>query len=110
MKTNTVTSLVEGERPNTNSSNNEITFYREFHELWRMDLNKHNPYLILDDIGAFVHAISPSGKKYLVLLPHKNSLTYSSYYFLTVVDPNTPDNKFILEPNFHISDFRWVEK
>lgn len=108
---NSVRSLVEGQGPYFIPSKNEILFVRESgfynRELWQMDIGQAKPHLVLSDTRGNEQAVSPSGNKYLILVPHKKPL--GSSYFLTVVDPKNPERKYIVEPNSNYG-FRWISK
>ena len=111
LKTNSVKKLIEGQGPYFISSKNEISFVRESgfynRDLWQLDIEQAKPRLVLSDIRGYEQAVSPSGEKYIILLPHKQPL--SSSYFLTVVDANDTERKFIVEPNSNYG-FRWIQK
>jgi hypothetical protein len=111
LRTNSIESLIEGQGPQHIPSNNEVSFIRESgfynRKLWQININQKKPRLVLDDIRGYETAVSPSGKKYLTLMPHKQPL--GSSYFLTLVDPNDQERKLIIEPNSHYG-FRWIKK
>jgi len=108
---NSVRSLIEGQDPQFIPSKNEISFFRVSgfynRDLWQGNTELTNPRLVLSDIRGNEVAISPSGRKYLILVPHKQPL--GSSYFLTLVDPNNSEKRFIVEPNSHYG-FRWINK
>ena len=108
---NSVRSLIEGQGPQFVPSKNEISFFRVSgfynRDLWQSNTELTNPRLVMSDIRGNEVAISPSGRKYLILVPHKQPL--GSSYFLTLVDPNDSDKKFIVEPNSRYG-FRWINK
>lgn len=107
---NSVRSLTEGQYPQFIPSKNEISFFRVSgfynRDLWQGNTELSNPRLIMGDIRGNEVAISPSGRKYLMLVPHKQPL--GSSYFLTLVDPNDSNKRFIVEPNSHYG-FRWIK-
>ena len=111
LKKNIVKRLIEGQGPYFISSKNEISFLRESgfynRDLWQLDIEQGKPRLVLSDIGGYEQAVSPSGSKYLILVPHKQPL--GSSFFLTVVDANDTERKFIVEPNSNFG-FRWIPK
>ena len=111
LETHFIKSLIEGQRPYFIPANNETLYVRESghynRDLWQMDIELTNPVLVLSDIRGVGHAVSPSGNKYLISVPHKQPLGNSC--FLIVVDPNNPNKKFIVDPNFHYG-FRWIQK
>jgi len=108
---NSVRSLIEGQGPQFIPYKNEISFFRVSgfynRDLWQGNAELTSPRLVLSDIRGNEVAISPSGRKYLILAPHKQPL--GSSYFLTLVDPNDSEKRFIVEPNFHYG-FRWTNK
>ncbi len=108
---NSVRSLTEGQYPQFVPSKNEISFFRVSgfynRDLWQGNTDLTTPRLVLSDIRGNEVAISPSGMKYLILVPHKQPL--GSSYFLTLVDPNNNKKRFIVEPNSHYG-FRWINK
>lgn len=110
-ESNSVKSLIEGQDPQFIPSKNEISFFRVSgfynRDLWQGNTELTNPHLVLSDVRGNEVAISPSGRKYLILVPHKQPL--GSSYFLTLVDPNDSEKKFIVEPNSHYG-FRWINK
>ncbi len=110
-ETDSVKTFVEGQGPLFIPESNEITFIRESgfynRDLWQVKIGQNNPRLIFSDIRGYETAVSPSGRKYLILVPHKQPL--GSSYFLTLVDPTDQDRKLIIEPNSHYG-FRWIEK
>ena len=109
LRTKSVGSLVEGQGPQFIPSNNEISFVRESEfynrEIWQTSIEQKNPRLVLGNIQGYETAVSPSGRKYLILVPHKQPLVSS--YFLTLVDPNDQGKRLIIEPNSHYG-FRWI--
>ncbi len=109
--TNSVKNIAEGSDPIIISSTNEITFLREKgmykSELWRFDLKTGKSSLVLKEINGYHHAVSPSGKRFLIHVPHKQPLGDSN--FLTVTDPSDISRRFILQPSSRY-DFRWVPK
>lgn len=111
LESNFVKSLIEGQKPYFISSKNEISFVREsgFYncDLWQMDIEQANSQLVLSDVKGYETAVSPSGRKYLILLPYKQPL--GSKYFLVVLDPNVPEKKFIVDPDSGCG-FRWIQK
>jgi hypothetical protein len=108
---NSVKGNIEGQGPQFVPSKNEIVFFRVSgfykRDLWQSNAELANPRLVLSDIRGDEVAISPSGKRYLILVPHKQPLGGS--LFLTLVDPNNSDRKYILEPNSRFG-FRWINK
>lgn len=111
LEANLIRSLTEGQYPQFIPSKNEVSFFRASgfynRDLWQGNTELTNPLLVLSDIRGNEVAISPSGNKYLILVPHKQPL--GSSYFLTLVDPNDGDKRFIVEPNSHYG-FRWINK
>lgn len=107
---NSVRSLTEGQYPQFIPSKNEISFFRVSgfynRDIWQGNTELSNPRLVLSDIRGNNVAVSPSGRKYLILVPHKQPL--GSSYFLTLLDPNDIDKRFIIEPNSHYG-FRWIK-
>lgn len=108
---NSVISLIEGQDPQFIPSKNEISFFRVSglynRDLWQGNTELTNTRLVLNDIRGNEVAISPSGEKYLILEPHKQPL--GSSYFLTLIDPNDSEKRFIVKPNSHYG-FRWINK
>ncbi len=72
-----------------------------------MDIEKRAPSLVVKD-SRDQYAISPSGKRYLIQVPHKQIL--GDNYFLVVVDPNDTGRKFTIDPSCRYYDFRWIQK
>ena len=111
VKTNAVECFLEGQWPLFIPVSGEISFVRESgfynRDLWQVNIGQKNPRLVLSDIRGYETAVSPSGRKYLILVPHKQPLGNS--YFLTLVDPTDLDRKLIIEPNSHYG-FRWIRK
>lgn len=111
LETSSVESLAEGFKPIVISNSNELTFLRESgfynREIWKMDIEKRDTHLVTKDSGD-QYAVSPSGERYLIQVPHKQPL--GDNYFLVVIDPNDTENKFIIDPSYRYYDFRWVKK
>ncbi|WP_028582154.1 TolB-like translocation protein [Desulfogranum japonicum] len=110
LETSNVESLVEGFMPTVIPSSNELTFLRESgfykREIWKMDIEKRTPSLVIKG-SRDQYAISPSGKRYLIQVPHKQIL--GDNYFLVVVDPNDNARKYIIDPSYRYYDFRWIQ-
>ena len=108
---NSVRRLTEGQYPQFIPSKNEILFYRAsgFYngDLWQGNTALTNPRLVLSNVQGNKVAVSPSGLKYLIAVPHKQPLGRS--YFLTLVDPNDTEKRFIVLPNSFYG-FRWINK
>ena len=108
---NSVRSLTEGQYPQFIPSKNEVSFFRASgfynRDLWQGNTELTNPRLVLSDIRGNEVAVSPSGRKYVILVPHKQPL--GSSYFLTMLDPNDNDKRFIVQPNSRYG-FRWINK
>jgi hypothetical protein len=110
LETNSVRNIIEGQGPHYISSKNMISFFRVSgfynRDLWQVDMDMTNPHLVLRNIRGNETAVSPSGTKYLISVPHKQPL--SNNRFLTIIDPNDSERRFIVEPNSY-SGFRWIK-
>jgi hypothetical protein len=108
---NSVKDIAEGRDPRIIASTDEITFLREKgmykNELWRLDLKTGTSALVLEEMKGYHHAVSPSGKRFLIPVPHKQPLGDSN--FLTVTDLADINRRFIIQPSSRY-DFRWVPK
>jgi len=104
-----VNSITEGKDPETVSETYEISFLRDKGmsdcEAWRWNPKEGKARLILKEIKSYKHSVSPSGNKLLIQIPHKNPL--GGNYFLTVIDPEHPERKHIVEPSTY-GPFRWI--
>lgn len=112
LKTGSVRLLGEGLYPNVIPTTNEVVYLKKTAryegEILRTDLDFTESQLLLKDAYSSSYAISPSGKKLLILIPHKEPLRNSK--FLTVLSGEESHKKFIVDPNYYSYEFRWVEK
>jgi hypothetical protein len=110
LATHSIERLVEGQWPLFIQASNEMSFIREGgppnFDLWQIKIGGTKPHLILRDIRRSETAVSPSGKKYLILVRRKQPF---SWYFLTLLDPTDQDRKLIIETDYS-SGFRWINK
>lgn len=105
-----ISSITEGEDPVAIEETNEISFLRHKGmndcEVWRWSPNEAKAWMILKDVSGYNHSVSPSGKKLLTQIPHKSPL--AGNYFLTVIDPEHPEKKHVIEPSSR-GPFRWIK-
>lgn len=112
LETGLVRQLGEGRYPNVTPTKNEINYLKETGkykgEIRRTNLDFNESQILLKEAYDSPYAISPSGKRFLILVPHKEPLRNSK--FLTVLSDEEPLKKFIIDPNYYFYGFRWVEK
>jgi hypothetical protein len=108
--TNSIRTITEGIDPRNIASTGSITFLREkgYHncDLWMLDPKTGEASVIVKGIQNYRHAVSPSGKSFLIQILHKYSFWGDSS--LTIIDPKDSSRKFILKTS-SLHDFRWVQ-
>jgi hypothetical protein len=112
LATNPTKTISKGMDPRIVSSTGDITFVRERgmydREIWKFDFNTGKPSQLIGDVKSNYHAVSPSGRKFLIQIPHHHVFGEDS--FLTVIDTDKASKRrFILRSSSHY-DFRWVPK